>query len=219
MHRSASSGWRVSTLRGWYIAHPRIVISSSDHQLEHVLGPAMLICLDELMILSDECYPSALRYLEPIRDVIVYALRLDTPDGTLSSYTRGKFRHFVGVLDGRQDSLKPEPFSVWREAHIRNHLSTSVFGRNDWDWWICGYVFWDFEGIRPLDLRIKCRRARNEQPQNHRLRDNWLDEEIKRSERQRTDIHEAGGRGYWAPGGNYFSRILGLSGEGKTLSC
>lgn len=165
------------------------------------------------MPLLDEAYPSCLRYLGGVYEEAIDDLSVDNYDMVLASYTIDQLSRLRGVLDGAQDSLETAPFTIWREANIQSPLDKTWFESEDWNLWVCGYVLWDWPGVKPHDLRIKCQRARDADFETDRLRDDWKPLDIERSEQQRTEIYMAGGRGYWPQYGIDFSRIDGLSEE------
>jgi hypothetical protein len=143
-------------------------------------------------------------------------------DGLVNSCKPEQLPRLCGALDGQYDALDSDPSRMWLQTHLWRPLRASIIDHEDETMWQCGYVFWDMgsdwtDWVREWRL---VERVRDEEDIFCRYRREWHDEEqgwlqkeINLLERQKEDIYEAGGRGYWPRGGGDFSRIEGLSKE------
>lgn len=165
------------------------------------------------MPLVEESDPTSFRWLGSINDEVLGDLNAKGSDGLPESYTLDQLSRLSGVLKGTQDSLESGPFAIWREACTGQPLDTEWFQIENGSLWDCGYVLWDWAGMAPRDLQIRCQQAETAEHECHRFGGGWTFQDIDRSELQRTDIYMAGGRGYWPHHGTDFSLIHGLSEE------
>ncbi|OQV00125.1 hypothetical protein CLAIMM_05663 [Cladophialophora immunda] len=168
--------------------------------------------LEDCVGIASDRWPSALRYLAVNQD--------GDDDELLGCYDeltpRQEALHLAErypLFEKGRDSSDLGPSITWLEAHWGQSLLTSVFNTDDWNLWLCGYVMWDFDDASMLYLRDKCDELRLQPRDQYRPRDAWEGKDIERSERQRTDIYFAGGRGYWPQYGPDFSKIRGLDVE------
>ncbi|KAF3802248.1 hypothetical protein GCG54_00012496 [Colletotrichum gloeosporioides] len=130
-------------------------------------------------------------------------------------YQRGRLDEIAGPMDGPQDSLSSTPFRVWLAMHWTDGIWSTNFNSLDQGFWECGYVMWDVNELPETRLRGRSSAIRRVGPSTQRLGASWTDEDVQRSERQRTDLWLAGADGYWLREGYDFSRITGLSEEKK----
>lgn len=124
-------------------------------------------------------------------------------------------RRLAGDLDGPNGLASSSPFRTWLATHSNDYVWVAVFNWPDRNLWECGYVLWDAEEMSKEQLRYRGAAARQMEPLFPRLRASWSDEDVRRSERMRTDLYFAGGRGYWPREGLDFSGVRGLSEEKK----
>ncbi|KAI2471898.1 hypothetical protein F4781DRAFT_62891 [Annulohypoxylon bovei var. microspora] len=150
------------------------------------------------------------------QDSLLEPLGLGSIDASLDSYTEEQLDQLARPSDGAQDSADSSPFRVWQAAHATNSIFDSIQSPRDRNLHECGYVLWDYADISAADLREGCNSVRSEPPHfQQRLRDSWSDEDLLRSQEQRTEIYFSGGTGYWPRNSFDFSGIRGLSEEKK----
>jgi hypothetical protein len=127
----------------------------------------------------------------------------------------GRLERLARGLDGPNGSASPSPFRTWLATHMNDVVWGAIFHGRDRNLWECGHVLWNAEEVSKEQLRYRGAVTRQMEPLFPRLRNSWSDEELRRSEKMRTDLYFAGGRGDWPRERLDFTGVRGLSEERK----
>jgi len=174
---------------------------------------ARLLRLDDF-----EPVPSELEPFENLRSMIpdddwLNAIGLDDGTALFDLHETGMLGRLAGSLDGPDGSTSSGPFRAWLATHSDKSIFDAIFNLGDRNLWECGYVIWDAEQVAEEQLRERSEAVRHMEPLFRRLRASWTDEDVRRSEKLRTDLYFAGGHGYWPREGLDFKGVRGLSEE------
>ena len=141
-------------------------------------------------------------------------------EAPLSDWTAEELERLAGAADGLQDSPTSSSFLHWFSANFGRSILGEVFDDEardtDGNLWEVGYNLWDSVSpgtVPPPDiLKTACDELRYAPSYLNTRRNNWDDETMMRSRRQRMDIYSEGGRGTWD---GTFNGIHGLTEEKK----
>lgn len=110
------------------------------------------------------------------------------------------------------------PFRAWMGAHFRCPISRTVCCDADSNLWFFGYVIWTsrrWEDPPWDEFYESSDEYRRREPIFPRPGKEWGRDDCLRSRKQRKDIHDAGGEGYWPREGGDWSEIRGLTAPQK----
>ncbi|OHF01692.1 hypothetical protein CORC01_02883 [Colletotrichum orchidophilum] len=146
------------------------------------------------------------------RDGMSDILSPESPGDTLRSCSFANIRALSRPSDGTHESGFSTPHKLWAAAHghqsVCNISIDAQSLRNHWD---CIYLMWDVEEEDRHTLEDKSDNVLYMKPSFHRAHESYAVDDVIRSEKQRSYIWLAGGRGYWPFLAKDFSGVSGLS--------
>lgn len=138
------------------------------------------------------------------------------PRATLRSCPFENIRKLSRPSDCIHESELSTPIRFWVAAHghesVRSVSVDPYSLRNHWD---AAYLMWDIEDTGMLKERSD--EVLFMEPFFRRAHESWTVDNVVQSEKQRSYIWLAGGRGYWPFLTKDFSRVRGLSDRQKAV--
>ncbi|KAK7212706.1 hypothetical protein V2G26_019884 [Clonostachys chloroleuca] len=152
------------------------------------------------ILLCSKLVPEQLTINPPLRD----------PRLPLKSWDKSQ----ILQLDPR-GATRTTPYYAWLAAHLSLPISRAACCDADYNLWRVGYVLWTTRVAANVSWEKKYAELRRGEPVFLRPGKEWGKDDCLRSRKQRKDIYDAGGEGYWPQEGGDWSEIHGLTASQK----